>query len=59
VFRTNVDAHIIAEFIEKNPGLISADNAMRFLSDDGGVTYNRCHCQSHSITLWLSRLTTQ
>lgn len=33
-------------FIEKYPNLVSPDNAMAFLSDDGGETYNRCHCTS-------------
>jgi alpha 1,2-mannosyltransferase len=28
-----------------HPDLISPDNALPFLSDDGGVTYNRCHCE--------------
>lgn len=32
------------EFIDTNPGLVSPDNAMAFLSDDGGESYNRCHC---------------
>ena len=33
------------EFIKANPELVSPDNAMSFLSDDGGETYNRCHCK--------------
>ena len=32
-------------FINENPGLVPADNAMAFLSDDGGESYNRCHCE--------------
>jgi alpha 1,2-mannosyltransferase len=32
------------EFIEENPQYIHPDNAMKFLSDDGGNTYNLCHC---------------
>lgn len=32
-------------FINENPELVPADNAMAFLSDDGGETYNRCHCE--------------
>ena len=31
-------------FLKENPGLTPHDNAMAFLSDDGGETYNRCHC---------------
>lgn len=36
----------VTEFINSNPELVSPDNAMAFLSDDGGETYNRCHCES-------------
>ena len=32
-------------FTNANPELVSPDNAMDFLSDDGGETYNRCHCK--------------
>lgn len=32
------------EFIEQNPDLIPQNNAMGYLSDDNGLTYNRCHC---------------
>ncbi|KAF9514521.1 glycosyltransferase family 15 protein [Hydnum rufescens UP504] len=35
------------EFIKANPGLLPADNAMGFISDDGGETYNRCHFWSN------------
>ena len=30
--------------MEQNPELVAPDNGMNFLSDDGGLTYNRCHC---------------
>lgn len=33
------------EFIHANPELVEPENAMAFLSDDGGETYNRCHCK--------------
>lgn len=36
----------LAEFIEKYPELIPEGNAMGFLSDDGGKSYNKCHCKS-------------
>ena len=39
-------AHVIAEFIQENPDLIEKENAMGFVSDNGGNTYNRCHCTS-------------
>jgi len=35
----------IIEFVDTNPELISSDNAINFISDDGGVTYNSCHCK--------------
>jgi alpha 1,2-mannosyltransferase len=37
----------VKEFIAANPGLVSPDNAMGFVSDDGGETYNRCHFWSN------------
>lgn len=36
----------IAEFIKANPQYLPRDNAMSFISDDGGNTYNLCHCRS-------------
>jgi hypothetical protein len=30
--------------MEQNPDLIAPGNGMGFLSDDNGLTYNRCHC---------------
>ncbi len=32
-------------FIEEYPEYVAEDNAMAFLSDDGGESYNRCHCE--------------
>lgn len=37
----------VKEFTQANPDLVAPDNAMRFVSDDGGVTYNRCHFWSN------------
>ncbi|KAF9780462.1 glycosyltransferase family 15 protein [Thelephora terrestris] len=37
----------VREFTAANPGLVSPDNAMGFISDDGGETYNRCHFWSN------------
>jgi len=37
----------VKEFTGANPGLVSTDNAMGFISDDGGETYNRCHFWSN------------
>ncbi len=34
-----------SEFIKENPDLVSPDNAMAFLFDDGGKTFNRCTCE--------------
>jgi len=48
----------VKEFIATNPGLVSPDNAMKFISDDGGETYNRCHFWSNfeigDLDLWRS-----
>ncbi|KAL0071397.1 hypothetical protein AAF712_001254 [Marasmius tenuissimus] len=38
----------VTEFIEKYPQYLAEDNAMDFISDDGGETYNRCH----SLVVW-------
>jgi len=35
------------EFIEANPQYLPRDNAMSFVSDDGGKTYNLCHWWSN------------
>ncbi|KAF8628415.1 hypothetical protein AX15_003937 [Amanita polypyramis BW_CC] len=37
----------VKEFINANHKLVSPDNAMGFLSDDGGETYNKCHFWSN------------
>lgn len=34
-------------FIEEYPEYVAEDNAMAFLSDDGGESYNRCHFWSN------------
>jgi len=33
------------EFMKLHPEYIAKDNALGFLSDDGGETYNKCHCE--------------
>ncbi|KAJ7693144.1 glycosyltransferase family 15 protein [Mycena rosella] len=46
----------VREFVEANPGLVAPDNAMGFLSDDGGESYNNCHFWSNfeiaDLDLW-------
>ncbi|KAI0273644.1 glycosyltransferase family 15 protein [Gloeopeniophorella convolvens] len=37
----------VKEFVDQNPDLVPPDNAMGFLSDDDGMTYNRCHFWSN------------
>lgn len=37
----------VKEFLDENPELLPADNAFSFISDDGGLTYNRCHFWSN------------
>lgn len=34
------------EFTQAHPEHVANDNAMKFLSDDGGESYNKCHCTS-------------
>ncbi|KAG5753259.1 hypothetical protein H9Q69_004838 [Fusarium xylarioides] len=35
------------KFMQNHPEHISSDNSMRFLSDDGGENYNKCHFWSN------------
>ena len=35
----------MTEFIKKNPQYVATDNAMDFLSNDGGRSYSLCHCK--------------
>ncbi|KAH8106979.1 glycosyltransferase family 15 protein [Cristinia sonorae] len=46
----------VKEFIQENQELLAPDNAMAFLSDDHGDTYNRCHFWSNfeigDLDLW-------
>jgi len=35
----------MTDFIKKNPQYVAKDNAMGFLSDDGGRSYSLCHCK--------------
>ncbi|KLO10665.1 glycosyltransferase family 15 protein [Schizopora paradoxa] len=37
----------VKEFLEENPGVTPENNAMAFLSDDNGESYNRCHFWSN------------
>lgn len=39
-----------SEFMRKYPQYISLDNAMDYLSDDGGESYNLCHCRALFLT---------
>ena len=35
----------VKEFIAEHPEYVAKNNAMKFLSDNGGESYNLCHCQ--------------
>ena len=35
-----------ADFMTENPQYVVPNNAMNFLSDNGGANYNLCHCTS-------------
>ncbi|CDO71226.1 Glycosyltransferase Family 15 protein [Trametes cinnabarina] len=37
----------VKEFIKENPDLVEPDNAMKFISDDEGNSYNNCHFWSN------------
>jgi alpha 1,2-mannosyltransferase len=42
-------------FMEQNPDLIAPNNGLGFISDDSGLTYNRCHCMSYPLCPFLFR----
>lgn len=35
-----------SEFMDEYPQYLTRHNSLNYLSDDGGLTYNRCHCTS-------------
>jgi len=37
----------VKEFMKEHPDLMPKDNALGFVSDDGGETYNKCHFWSN------------
>lgn len=39
------------EFAQENPQYIAANNSMDFLSNNGGQTYNLCHCESRALAI--------
>lgn len=43
--RPSADVFVL-EFIKAHPEYLAEDNAMNFISDDGGHNYNLCHCKS-------------
>jgi len=53
----------VRAFINENPDLVPTDNAMDFISDDGGESYNRCHFWSNfeigDMELWRSEAYTK
>jgi len=53
----------VKEFMVDNPEYIAEDNAMAFLSDNGGDTYNMCHFWSNfeiaDLDFWRSEAYTQ
>lgn len=40
------------DFVKENPQYVAKDNAMDFLSNDGGRTYSLCHCESSPLFSW-------
>ncbi|WVF72198.1 hypothetical protein IAT40_007010 [Kwoniella sp. CBS 6097] len=49
----------VKEFIAEHPDYLPEGNAMKFLSDDGGETYNKCHFWSNfeigDLNFWKSQ----
>ena len=36
-----------SDFITEHPEYVAPNNAMNYLSDNGGTDYNLCHCTSN------------
>jgi alpha 1,2-mannosyltransferase len=52
--RLLMDKRRSIDFIRENPQYVPEDNAMQFISDDGGESYNKCHFWSNfEIGAWL------
>ncbi|WWD01339.1 hypothetical protein V866_008282 [Kwoniella sp. B9012] len=49
----------VKEFVQEHPDYLPEGNAMQFLSDDGGETYNKCHFWSNfeigDLNFWRSK----
>lgn len=41
--RTTV-TELLSEFTRENPDFVHPNNAMGYISDNGGESYNLCHC---------------
>ena len=39
----------VAGFIAENPQYVAENNAMGYMSEDGGNSYNLCHCESRPL----------
>lgn len=37
-------SNMLIDFMAEHPEHVDPNNALQFLSDDGGETYNLCHC---------------
>ena len=45
---------LFTEFIAEHPELVAPNSAMNYLSDNGGESYNLCHCAFHYYLISLS-----
>ena len=36
----------VKSFVKENPQYVAENNAMGYMSEDGGNSYNLCHCES-------------
>lgn len=52
-----VASRFAVDYMGQHPEYVAQDNAMDYLSDNGGETYNRCHCAFCSSTTGRVRLT--
>ncbi len=45
----------VKDFVKENPQYVAENNAMGYMSEDNGNSYNLCHCESLPIECGLSR----
>lgn len=43
---------LLKDFVRQNPHYVVKDNALGFITDNGGDTYNLCHCELFKVLIY-------